>query len=108
MPKLYLASALALALISGPALAQTATKESGSTTTVSPGSSSYERSEKQTDAMGNTVEKSEAEKNDVLGSKSKKEQKVERRDGSSESVKRERSSDPMGSSSSSSKTTIDR
>jgi hypothetical protein len=91
MTKLYLASALAIAMISGQALAQANSSERSTTTTVGPGSYSAEKSEKRTDGLGNSMERNESSQTDATGATSKQQQKVQRSDGSSETQTNERS-----------------
>jgi hypothetical protein len=91
MTKLCLAGALALAMTSGQALAQTTSTEKSTSTTMGPGSYSAEKSEKRNDAFGNSAERKESTESDATGTTSKQQQKVHRSDGSSETQTNERS-----------------
>jgi hypothetical protein len=91
MTKLYLAGALALAMITGQVLAQTSSTEKSTSTTMGPGSYSAEKSEKRNDALGNSAEHKESTESDATGTTSRQQQKVQRFDGSTETQTNERS-----------------
>lgn len=109
MNQLLLIGVFSAALIAGPAFAQSTTVESGTSSTTSvPGSSSVERTEKRTDSLGGSMESKEESTRDSTGATSRVERKVERPDGSSESVTRERSTETPAPPPSGSTTIINR
>ena len=112
----WLAAAAAVALIAGPALAQTTIDSRSTTTTVAPVapsvSSSTTKSEKTIDAFGNKVESNQSVQSGPGGTTARSSTEIQRSDGSSEKASREEKSAPAvvlpDSSSTTTTTTIRR